>query len=188
MRIGVVDFGGQYNHLIYRRLRELGVQAEMFPPTLTLEEVESRYDGIVLSGGSFNIPDDIDKVGNAFEYAKKFSKPILGICLGHHIIAYSYGGELSKSNPEFGEVIVYVDDEDIILRGMGRSFIAWESHNVEVSRPPEEFQVLAHSDLVKVQAMRHISRPIFSVQFHPEVEHTENGIQVFKNFVEVCKR
>ncbi len=188
MKIGVVDFGGQYNHLIYRRLREVGVDAEMFKPELPVEEVEKKYDGIVLSGGSFNIPDDLDKIGNSIDYVKKFTKPILGICLGHHIIAYVFGGSLSRSNPEFGEVVVYVDDEDDILEGMGRSFIAWESHNVEVSKEPELFKVLAHSDFVRVQAMRHISKPIYSVQFHPEVEHTENGIQVFRNFVKICRR
>jgi GMP synthase (glutamine-hydrolysing) len=188
VRIGVVDFEGQYNHLIYRRLLEIGVEAEMFKPTLPVEELEKRYDGIVISGGSFNLPEDLDKIGNSLEYVRKYSKPILGICLGHHIVAYVFGGTLSRSNPEFGEVIVYVDDEDDILRGMGPQFIAWESHNVEVAREPPEFKVLAHSDTVRVQAMKHISRPIYTVQFHPEVEHTENGIQVFKNFVEICKR
>jgi len=188
LTIGVVDFEGQYNHLIYRRLLEIGVRAELFKPTLPVEEIERRYDGIVISGGSMNLPEDLDKLGHVPEYVLKYTKPILGICLGHHTIAYMYGGQLSRSNPEFGEVVIYVDDEDDILKGMGKSFIAWESHNVEVSVPPPDFQVLAHSDTVRVQAMKHRSRPVYSVQFHPEVEHTENGIQIFRNFAEICRR
>ncbi len=187
MKIGVVDFGGQYNHLIYRRLREVGADVEMFKPDVPVEVITKKYDGIVLSGGSFNIPDDIDKIGLSLEYALKFDKPILGICLGHHIIAYAYGGKLSRTNPEFGEVLIYVDYEDEILQGMGNRFIAWESHNVEVSMEPEDFIILAHSDFVRIQAMKHRRRPIYSVQFHPEVEHTENGVRIFKNFVKICR-
>ncbi len=188
MFIGVVDFKGQYNHLIWRRIIELGCEAELFEPNLSLDDVERRFDGLILSGGSYNLPEDLDKIGYALEYALRYSKPILGICLGHHIIAYAYGGKLSRSNPEFGGVTVHVIDEDDILRGMGMKFTAWESHNVEVAEPPKNFKILAYSDKVKVQAMKHVEKPIYSVQFHPEVRHTEKGEVIFKNFIELCRR
>lgn len=118
MIIGVINFCSRCNYLIYRKLIELNIQAKLFNPNTPVDEVERRYDGIVISGGSFMIPQDLDKVGNVVNYIKKSSKPILGICLGHQLIAYIHGSELTNETPEFSEVMVYVDNEDDILQGL----------------------------------------------------------------------
>jgi len=183
--VGIVYFGGQYNHLIKRRVEELGFKAIIVEPTLPLSSL-NNLDCLIIGGGSWNIPEDLEKLGRAPEYVLDFPGPLLGICLGHQLIAYTHGGSLGR-NPEFGGVRIYVDDEDTILRGL-REFTAWESHNIEVSREPRNFQVIAHSDKVRVQAMRHVTRPLFGVQFHPEVRHTEEGINILRNFLSLCTR
>jgi len=184
--VGVVNFGGQYNHLIYRRLTELGANAVLFNPLTPVDDVIKSFDGIVVSGGPQNIPEDLPKLGYVVDYVTKYPGPLLGICLGHHIISYIYGGELGDGR-EFGVTTIYVDDEDEILRGLGPKANVWESHNRAVIKEPKGFKVLAHSDKVRVQALASLSKPIYSVQFHPEVTHTERGEVVFVNFIRLCR-
>ncbi|WP_291766538.1 GMP synthase subunit A [Caldivirga sp. UBA161] len=184
--IGVVNFGGQYNHLIKRRLEDLGFQAKLINPNEPLHSLSREFNCLIISGGSWNIPIDIPKLGNAPKYVLEFPGPILGICLGHQLIAYEFGGMLGNKTPEFGGVRVRIDDEDTILRGVGAEFTAWESHNVSVDKEPDGFMVLAHSDLVRVQAMANPRIGRYSVQFHPEVKHTEFGGVILRNFAELC--
>ncbi len=187
MKVGIVNFGGQYNHLIYRRVLEQGVEAELFSPEVPAEDIDRSYDCVIVSGGPQNIPEDIARMGTIPRYIPNTYKPILGICLGHQLISYLYGGEIG-SGSEFGVSIVYVDHEDHILKGLKPKIRAWESHNRSVINPPRDFDVLARSDKIRVQALAHRRKPIYTVQFHPEVTHTEKGDLVFRNFIAVCRR
>ncbi|KUO81105.1 MAG: GMP synthase [Vulcanisaeta sp. JCHS_4] len=186
MVIGVLNFGGQYNHLILRRITELGFDGAFVEPNEPINKVRERFNCLIISGGPWNIPEDIPRTGNAINYILEFPGPVLGICLGHQLMAYAYGGELGKGYSEFGGVRVQVDDEDTILRGLPREFTAWESHNVSVIKPPRGFKVLAHSSRVPVEAMANEGLGRFGVQFHPEVRHTEFGTLIVRNFLELC--
>lgn len=186
MVVGVLNFGGQYNHLILRRVRELGFGGSFVEPNEPINEVKGKFDCLIIGGGPWNIPEDLPRTGNAINYILEFPGPVLGICLGHQLMAYAYGGELSRGYSEFGGVRIYVDYEDTILRGLPREFIAWESHNISVIKPPRGFKVLAHSSKVPVEAMANEDLGRFSVQFHPEVKHTEFGITIMRNFLKLC--
>ncbi|ADN50012.1 glutamine amidotransferase-related protein [Vulcanisaeta distributa] len=187
MVVGILDFGGQYNHLILRRVTELGFRGGFLSPDEPLDKVKQLFDCLIISGGPWNIPEDLPRTGNAINYILEFPGPVLGICLGHQLMAYAYGGELVRDLPEFGGVRVYVDREDTILRGVPREFVAWESHNISVARQPRGFEVIAHSDTVPVEAMVNEGISRFGVQFHPEVRHTEYGLVIMKNFLELCQ-
>jgi GMP synthase (glutamine-hydrolysing) len=106
-----------------------------------------------------------------------------------HFMTIHFGGDAGPAKtPEFGKVEVTVEKSEAIFKGLPKKFIVWESHNDEVKVLPKVFERLAHSDNCKVQAYRHKKKPYFATQFHPEVEQTENGYEVFKNFLEICKR
>ena len=187
MRIAVVVFGGQYNHLIVKDLKYLGQEAVSVNPDADVEKLHA-FDCVVFGGGPFSVVDQFEKLGKAPLYVKELNVPKLGICLGHQLIAKTLGGEVRRAaNPEYGLVNVRVIDEDTILRGLAPSIKAWESHNDEVVSPPPGFRVLAESENTKVQAIVNNDNTVFGVQFHPEVKHTEKGIEVFKNFISVCR-
>jgi GMP synthase (glutamine-hydrolysing) len=189
VRIVVIDNGGQWTHREWRTLRDLGVDTEILPNDTPLEELD--VDGIVLSGGSPRIGLE-DSLGNAGTYLDEADVPILGICAGHQFMAGHFGGEAKAAEtPEFGKTeMELVDgvDPDAILAGLPKASQVWESHNDEVTVLPDEFENLARSDDCEVQAMRHTERPLFGLQFHPEVSHTEYGEEIFENFVDICKR
>lgn len=184
--VGVLNFGGQYNHLILRRVVELNLRGSFINPDEDVGKVREKYDCLIISGGPWNIPEDLPRMGNALNYILEFPGPIMGICLGHELMAYAYGGELSRGSPEFGGVRIIIDDEDTILRGLPREFTAWESHNISIIKPPSGFRVIAHSLRVPVEAMVNERLGRFSVQFHPEVKHTEFGTLILRNFLELC--
>jgi GMP synthase (glutamine-hydrolysing) len=189
MIIPVVNVRGQYNHLITRALEDLNVKSELVPLSITLEELKQmNVDGLVMGGGPQRIGSEVKELDNLRYLIKESDIPILGICVTHQLIAQVFGGKAGPAKfPEYGPVKVFVDERDGILEGFGDSFIAWETHNDEVTILPKDFKSLAHSEKCKYQVMKHIKRPIFSVQFHPEVIHTENGHLIFENFVKVCK-
>ncbi|MGC9153675.1 MAG: glutamine-hydrolyzing GMP synthase [Vulcanisaeta sp.] len=184
--VGILNFGGQYNHLILRRVTELGYAGRFLNPDEPIDRVRQDFDCLIISGGPWNIPEDLPKTGNAINYILEFPGPVLGICLGHQLMAYAYGGELAKDKPEFGPVRVYVDKEDTLFRGLPTAFTAWESHNISVVRLPSGFEGLAHSDKVPIEAMGNEGLGRFGVQFHPEVKHTEYGSLIIRNFLELC--
>jgi len=186
MKIIIVDNGGQWTHREWRVVRDLGAESVMMPNTTPLEEIDA--DGVVLSGGSPRVGVNINAMGNNGLYLDKLQVPILGICAGIQFMAVHFGGKAGPGLlPEFGKMTIHVDDPDELFKGIPKKFIAWESHNDEVLEIPERFKILAHSDNSAVQAMRMVKRPIFGLQFHPEVEHTENGYEIFTNFLNLCK-
>lgn len=187
MRVYVVDNGGQWTHREWRVLRDLGVDTRIVPNETPASELMG-LDGLVLSGGAPRVGIDPEKMGRNGEYLNAFEGPILGICAGHQFMAKHFGGEAAPSKvPEFGKSVVEVQDPDVLFRGLPQTFEVWESHNDEVSRLPKEFVGLASSANCVVQAMRHRTRPIFGLQFHPEVEHTQFGAEIFRNFLKVCE-
>ena len=186
MRILVVDNGGQWTHREWRVLRDLNVDCEIIPNTAQLENIKA--DGLVLSGGAPRVGLDQEKMGRCGEYIDKANVPILGICAGHQFMATHLGGKAGPSKlPEFGKMIVMVDDEDELFRGLPDTFVAWESHNDEVQQLPGDFVSLAHSDSCQIQAMKHKTKPLYGLQFHPEVEHTDNGYEMFQAFIDICQ-
>ena len=186
MRILVVDNGGQWTHREWRVLRDLNVEVEIVPNKTPLADIKA--DGLVLSGGAPRVGLDKEKMGLCGEYIDKAGIPILGICAGHQFLASHLGGKAGPSKiPEFGKTMVTVDDEDELFRGLPTEFVAWESHNDEIIQMPPDFVALAHSDNCQVQAMKHKSKPLYGVQFHPEVEHTDNGYEMFQAFIDICQ-
>jgi GMP synthase (glutamine-hydrolysing) len=190
VRIYVIDNGGQWTHREWRTLRYLDVDAKIVPNTESFENLSrDNIDGLVLSGGAPRIGLD-SKLGNCAEYLEKAAFPVLGICAGHQFMARYFGGEVKPAEtPEFGKIeLMLLKEGDLLFKGVPQNSIAWESHNDEVTVLPKEFELLAESESCKIQAMRHKKKPLYGLQFHPEVEHTEFGERIFKNFVDMCKK
>ncbi|MBU0623550.1 MAG: GMP synthase subunit A [Candidatus Thermoplasmatota archaeon] len=186
MRILVVDNGGQWTHREWRVLRDLNVDSEIIPNSTPLDKIKA--DGLVLSGGAPRVGLDQEKMGMCGEYIDKAGVPILGICAGHQFMATHLGGKAGPSKvSEFGKMMITVDDEDELFKGLPTEFVAWESHNDEITELPLDFVALAHSDSCLIQAMKHTSKPLFGLQFHPEVEHTDNGYEMFQAFIDICQ-
>lgn len=190
MNIPVIDVRGQYNHLITRILNELGVESKLIPVNITKDKLyEMKVDGIVMGGGPQRIGSEADKFGNLSSLIKEIEIPMLGICVTHQLIAIIFGGKAGPAKfPEYGPVEIIIEKKDDILEAFGRSFTAWETHNDEIRVLPKNFENLAYSKKCRIQVIRHKNLPIFGVQFHPEVVHTEKGRQIFKNFIKICRR
>ncbi len=183
VKIYVVYNYGQYNHLIYRTLRDLGVETKLIENTTPVEELKD-LDGIVIGGGP-----SLDKTGNCEIYVKELDIPILGICLGHQLIAKVFGGEVGRGKAgEYSEVLVRVVEYDKLFEGLPNEFKVWASHMDEVKVMPKDFKLLAESDICKIESMRHKTKPIYGIQWHPEVYHSEYGTELYRNFVEICKK
>ncbi|HEY7588878.1 MAG TPA: GMP synthase subunit A [Thermoplasmata archaeon] len=189
MRVFVVDNGGQWTHREWRVLKYLGAETKIIPNDTPVSELKGHdLDGLVLSGGAPRVGVDPGKMGKNGEYLDAFEAPILGICAGHQFMAKHFGGDAAPADtPEFGKAILTVQDPDVLFVDLPATFEVWESHNDEVSALPENFVGLASSPNCRVQAMRHRERPLFGLQFHPEVEHTQHGYDIFRNFLKVCQ-
>ncbi|MCL4324324.1 MAG: GMP synthase subunit A [Candidatus Thermoplasmatota archaeon] len=188
MRVPVIDNGGQWTHREYRVLRDLGVETEILPYTTPFEKL--RADGIVLSGGTQNLEGTTEGLGEEGTYLDMSRVPVLAICVGHQFMATHFGGKVARAaSPEFGRVSVKLEtDSSPLFLGVPPSFVAWGSHNNEVSEVPAQFRTVATSETCRVEAMVHDTRPLFGLQFHPEVEHTEHGERIFQNFLALCHR
>lgn len=189
VRIYVVDNGGQWTHREWRTLRDLEVETSIVPNTTPFKDLQkAKIQGLVLSGGAPRIGLD-GTLGNCGEYLEKSTVPILGICAGHQFMARFFGGEVKPSTvPEFGKIdLMVVEKGDPLFAGVPTKSVVWESHNDEVTVVPKDFVMLAESENCKVQAMRHKKKLYYGLQFHPEVEHTEYGEQIFKNFIALCE-
>ena len=187
LKVYVIDNGGQWTHREWRVLRYLGADTEIVANTTSLEGL-SDAGGLVLSGGAPRVGLSADLMGLNGEYISKAGCPVLGICAGHQFMALHLGGEAKPAVvPEFGKAGLTVDVEDELFRGLPRTFEVWESHNDEVTRLPPDFILLAHSKNCAVQAMKSVKKPLYGLQFHPEVEHTQHGYDIFMNFLKVCE-
>ncbi|SCX20713.1 GMP synthase (glutamine-hydrolysing) [Lachnospiraceae bacterium YSD2013] len=183
----VLDFGGQYNQLIARRVRECNVYAEVKPYTMALEEIEKlNPKGIIFTGGPNSVYDETSP-----HYDKKIFElgiPILGICYGSQLMAYTLGGEV-KTAPvsEYGHTEITLDKSSALFAGVEEKTSVWMSHTDYIANAPAGFKVTAHSSVCPVAAMEDASRKLYATQFHPEVMHTERGKEMISNFVyKVC--
>jgi GMP synthase (glutamine-hydrolysing) len=181
MAILIVDMGSQYTHVIWRTVRDLGQEGKIVPKTVARSDLDASQ-AVILSGGPSSVTKD--KFFALPEFIKTPGKPILGICLGHQLIAHTLGGKVVKGkNAEYGISRIEVDAPGVLLEGVPTQFNAWVSHFDEVAQMPEGFASLAHSDTCAHEAMELPSRKLFSVQFHPEVWHTEHGEKIIGNFL-----
>lgn len=183
-QITVLDTGGQYTHLIARRVRELGVYADVQPSEMPASELRLRK-GVIISGGPGSVFEpgcpDIDPQLLASGI------PVLGICYGHQLLAHRLGGRVERGKRgEYGLAHLTVTASDPLWNGVGESQI-WMSHFDTVAAVPSGFRVTASTDVSGVAAMSSVERKLFGIQFHPEVVHTRAGKQVLENFVfEIC--
>ncbi len=188
MEILIIDFGSQWTHRIHRTLKYLDVSSKIVPVTTPVKDI-LRADALVLSGGALRIAlGDADQTGNARKYVDKFDGPIMGVCAGQQFLGLHFGGVAQPAKgPEYGKVELIVDDHDELFAGLPDKFTVWASHNDEVVDTPG-FAVLAHSKDVSNHAFKSRSRPIYGTLFHPEVEHTEHGSEIYANFLKIVKK
>jgi len=183
----VLDFGGQYCHLIGRRVRELKVYSEIVPHDITPKEIEAMHEmfkinGLILSGGPQSVYEKNVPKCNA--EILDLDIPVLGLCYGHQLIAHIYGGNVKPGRQkEFGVTYAIIDKPVGILKGLSKREKVWMSHSDTVFALPEEFEAFAHTENSPVAAFKHKEKPIYGLQWHPEVVHTENGMKMLRNFV-----
>lgn len=182
-KIIILDFGSQYTQLISRKVRECGVFAEIHPYNITEEEFDSYgANGVILSGG----PSSVYADGAPHVSFDIFDKgiPVLGICYGLQLIAYMKGGKVNAAaHREYGRAKLIIDDHSGLFDGLGESTNVWMSHGDALTEKPKGFVTIAHSANSPVCAVRSQDSRIFGVQFHPEVQHTDDGLKILNNFV-----
>ena len=183
----VVDFGGQYNQLIARRVRESCVYSEIVSYKKAFEAVrEKKPAGIILTGGpnSVYLPDSPTIGKELFE----MGIPVLGICYGAQLMSHVLGGKVSRAaEREYGKTEVFVNTSSKLFQGVSESTICWMSHNDYIETPAPGFVITAHTDSCPVAAAEDAERGLYLVQFHPEVLHTQQGALMLSNFVHnVC--
>jgi GMP synthase (glutamine-hydrolysing) len=188
-RILILDYGAQYTQLIARRVREARVYSEIHPPTRSLEWIrEWNPTGIILSGGPNSVyADNAPRADRElFDIA-----PVLGICYGMQLIGFLEGAEVKRDGRrEYGRAEVTITEPGVLFNGFraGETMQVWMSHGDHVEAPPKGFVAIASSNGNPLAAFRHQSKPIYGVQFHPEVAHTPRGGEVISNFLfGVCK-
>ncbi|MBM4177340.1 glutamine-hydrolyzing GMP synthase [Candidatus Gribaldobacteria bacterium] len=183
-KIIIFDFGGQYCHLISRRIRDFGVCSEVVSCNTLAKTLQADkfIKGIILSGGARSVYEK-----NAPKFDKdvlNLNLPILGICYGHQLIAHLMGGKvLSGKSGEYGLMKLKIKKDEEILVHLGKIKNVWMNHKDIVVKLPKSFMLTASTDYSKIAAFEDKKRKIFGVQFHPEVSHTENGDQILKNFI-----
>jgi len=187
--LAVIDNGSQYTHLIKRAFKYLKKEVEVFNARgLSVEKIRDA-EGFVLSGGPSSVLSGYEKINEEIikrVFSGEWKKPVLGICFGHQLIAHVLGGKVGKGGrAEYGFTEIERIGESTILKNMPERFRAWASHFDEVKRVPSGFRVVARSHACEVEAMENTEIRMFATQFHPEVWHTENGEQIFRNFLEV---
>lgn len=183
----VLDFGSQYTQLIARRVRESNVYSEILPWDIDEDKIKSMSPkGIILSGG----PDSVTNT-----YTPRVPKivfdlniPILGICYGMQTLAEQMGGQvISADQKEFGYAELKINNESVLFSDLENSLNVWMSHGDQVQDLPDDFELVASTETAPIAAMQHNSKPIYALQFHPEVTHTEDGKVVLDNFIfKVC--
>ncbi len=187
--IAVIDFGGQYAHLIASKIRRLGAYSEVFLPDDFIEifkEERNFYKGIILSGGPFSV---YDKHSPTISYEIfKFQIPILGICYGHQWLMHHLKGKVKASNNrEYGPARLKMINSSQLLKNIKKEeAIVWMSHGDEVIELPYGFKIIASTPNCEYAFVSNEEKKIFGVQFHPEVHHTEIGYDILQNFIEIC--
>ena len=178
----VFNFGGQYAHLITRKVRELGVKSELVTPNISAGQVKKlNPQAIIFSGSPYSVYDK----GAPHPDGKIYDLgiPILGICYGHQLLAYQQKGKVSPGkSKQFGKEKLFISKSPL-FSGLSKEEQVWFSHGDHVSSQPPEFKVIASTSSSKIAAMENIKKKYLSVQFHPEVTHTKHGMKVLSNFL-----
>lgn len=186
----VLDFGGQYNQLIARRVRECGVYCEVKPYTTPLAELKALDPiGIIFTGGPNSVY--LDTSPHVDPDIFTWGVPILGICYGCQLMAHSLGGLVTPAQEdtarEYGKTATQYDTSFPLFQGLPTEGISWMSHGDYMAKVPEGFALAAHTDMCPTAAIADPARGFYGVQFHPEVNHTEHGTQMIRNFLyQVC--
>ena len=186
----VLDFGGQYNQLIARRVRECGVYCEVKPYTTPLEELKKMNPiGFIFTGGPNSVY--LETSPHVDPEIFQMDVPVLGICYGCQIIAHTLGGRVTAAQDdsarEYGKTETFYDTECPLFRGLPEKGVSWMSHGDYMEKVPEGFALAAHSKACPNVAIADVKRGFYGVQYHPEVNHTENGVKMIRNFLyEVC--
>lgn len=183
----VLDFGGQYNQLIARRVRECNVYCEVVPFTKSIEEIKAKNpSAIIFTGG----PNSVYEDGSPLYTKEIFSLgvPILGICYGSQLMAHLLGGEVKSANMrEYGKTELEIDKSSKLFNGVEEKSVCWMSHTDYIANIPEGFKIIASTAHCPVAAMENEDKKLYAVQFHPEVEHTVFGQKMLHNFLyNVC--
>lgn len=187
----VLDFGGQYNQLIARRVRDFNVYCEILPYTVSIEKIkELNPKGIIFTGGPNSVYDETSP-----HYSKEIFElgiPILGICYGCQFMAYALGGSVATASKatarEYGKTKTYYDENSVLFKNLPNVGTSWMSHSDYIDKTPNGFDITAHTDNCPVAAMQNTDKKFYGVQFHPEVNHTENGKDMLYKFLyDVCE-
>jgi GMP synthase (glutamine-hydrolysing) len=183
----VLDFGGQYNQLIARRIRDLGVYSELLPYQTSIERIRALAPkGIVFSGGPASVYEEKSPLVDPQIY--NLGVPILGICYGMQMMSHQLQGKVERAaKREYGKAVVRFEQGSVLNSGLSSEQQVWMSHSDLVIEPPVGFQVDASTDHAPIAAMSHRERNLYAVQFHPEVRHSVYGNEMLRNFLfEVC--
>ena len=183
----VLDFGGQYNQLIARRVRECNVYCEVKSHTMNLDEIKAmKPKGIIFTGGPNSVYEDTSP--SCSKEIFELGIPILGICYGSQLMAHLLGGTVNTAPvSEYGHTKVSVDTTDILFDDTSSESVCWMSHTDYIAQVPEGFRITAHTPVCPVAAMSFPEKKLYATQFHPEVMHTREGMKMLENFVfKVC--
>ena len=179
----VIDFGGQYNQLIARRVREFGVYCEIVPYNYGIEKIKDKNPkGIIFTGGPNSVyGEDTPQIEKeVFE----LGVPVLGICYGQQLMSHLLGGRVDTAPVrEYGKSHVNLDNSSKLFKGIEKEEVCWMSHTDYVAEAPVGFKIIAHTDVCPVAAIANEEKKLYGVQFHPEVEHTPFGKDMLRNFV-----
>lgn len=185
--IVVLDFGGQYNQLIARRVRECNVYCEVHPYNLSLDVLkEMNPKGIIFTGGPNSVYAEESPLCDTAIY--ELGVPVLGICYGSQMMAHMLGGKVATAPvSEYGKTEVTIDTTAQLFQGVQPATICWMSHTDYIAEAPGDFTIVAHTPVCPVAAMENHARKLYAVQFHPEVMHTREGMTMLSNFVKnIC--
>lgn len=183
----VLDFGGQYNQLIARRVRECNVYCEVHPYNMSLDKIkEMNPKGIIFTGGPNSVYGD-DSPACTKEIFD-LGIPVLGICYGSQLMSYILGGRVTTAPvSEYGKTEVTIETDSKLFQGVSEKTICWMSHTDYIEEAPAGFKITAHTPVCPVAAMENEGKKLYAVQFHPEVMHTKEGMKMLSNFVyHVC--
>lgn len=183
----VIDFGGQYNQLIARRVRECNVYCEVHPHNLSIDKIkEMNPNGIIFTGGPNSVYGEDSPLCDKAIF--ELGIPVLGICYGSQLMAHMLGGSVATAPvSEYGKTEVAVDSKSKLFNEVSETTICWMSHTDYIEKAPEDFKVVAHTPVCPVAAMECEEKNLYAVQFHPEVMHTQEGTKMLSNFVyNVC--
>lgn len=186
-KILILDFGGQYNQLIARRVRECSVYCEVHPYSMSIEKIqEFNPKGIILTGGPNSVYLQDSPVCSKELFA--LGIPVLGICYGSQLMVHLLGGEVASAPvSEYGKTLVEVDNDSWLFANVNRKTICWMSHTDYIAKAPQRFKVTAKTPVCPVAAMEDVDNKLYAVQFHPEVMHSVEGMKMLENFVyKIC--